>query len=49
MLAPAALSLVITIFQKRVEPDKALGIRGAVAGSAAAVCVLFGVLTSGLG
>ena len=26
MLAPAALSLVITIFQERVEPDKALGI-----------------------
>jgi len=49
-LAPAALSLVTTLFPAGAERNKALGIWGAVAGSGSAVGVLLGgVLTSGLG
>lgn len=49
-LAPAALSLVTTLFPAGSERNKALGIWGAVAGSGSAAGVLLGgVLTSGLG
>jgi EmrB/QacA subfamily drug resistance transporter len=50
MLAPAALSLVTSIFREGVERNRALSVWGAVAGSGAAAGVLLGgVLTSGLG
>jgi EmrB/QacA subfamily drug resistance transporter len=50
MLAPAALSLVTSLFPAGTERNKALGIWGSVAGSGAAVGVLLGgILTSGLG
>jgi EmrB/QacA subfamily drug resistance transporter len=49
-LAPAALSLVTTLFAEGAERAKALGIWGAVAGSGGVAGVLLGgVLTSGLG
>jgi EmrB/QacA subfamily drug resistance transporter len=49
-LAPAALSLVTTLFAEGAERSKALGIWGAVAGSGGVAGVLLGgVLTSGLG
>ncbi|HEX5468455.1 MAG TPA: DHA2 family efflux MFS transporter permease subunit [Gaiellaceae bacterium] len=47
LLAPAALSLLMTIFQEGRERNLALGIYGAAAGSGAAAGVLLGgVLTS---
>src|SRR5580765_3565054 len=47
MLAPAALSLLTTMFAEGRERNRALGIYGAVSGSGAAVGVLLGgVLTS---
>jgi EmrB/QacA subfamily drug resistance transporter len=50
ILSPAALSIVATIFRDGAERNRALGIWGAVAGSAAAAGVLLGgVLTEGLG
>jgi MFS family permease len=50
MLAPAALSLVTSLFPSGAERNKALGIWGAVAGSGSAAGVLLGgTLTSGLG
>jgi EmrB/QacA subfamily drug resistance transporter len=50
LLAPAALSLVTSIFREGAERNRALSIWGAVAGSGAAAGVLLGgVLTSGLG
>jgi EmrB/QacA subfamily drug resistance transporter len=49
-LAPAALSIVTTLFAEGAERNKALGIWGAVAGSGGVAGVLLGgVLTSGLG
>jgi EmrB/QacA subfamily drug resistance transporter len=49
-LAPAALSLVTTLFAEGADRAKALGIWGAVAGSGGVAGVLLGgVLTSGLG
>jgi EmrB/QacA subfamily drug resistance transporter len=48
--SPAALSIVATTFKDGAERNKALGIWGAVAGSAGAVGVLLGgILTEGLG
>ena len=50
LLAPAALSLVTSIFREGDERNRALSVWGAVAGSGAAAGVLLGgVLTSGLG
>jgi EmrB/QacA subfamily drug resistance transporter len=50
LLAPAALSLVTSIFREGVERNRALSVWGAVAGSAGAAGVLLGgLLTSGLG
>ena len=50
LLAPAALSLVTSIFREGAERNRALSVWGAVAGSAGAAGVLLGgVLTSGLG
>jgi EmrB/QacA subfamily drug resistance transporter len=50
LLAPAALSLVTSIFSEGAERNKALSVWGAVAGSGGAAGVLLGgVLTSGLG
>src|SRR5262252_4366550 len=47
LLAPAALSLLMTTFAEGPERNRALGIYGAVSGSGAAVGVLLGgVLTS---
>jgi EmrB/QacA subfamily drug resistance transporter len=49
-LAPAALSIVTTLFAEGGERNRALGIWGAVAGSGGVAGVLLGgVLTSGLG
>jgi EmrB/QacA subfamily drug resistance transporter len=49
-LAPAALSIVTSLFGEGAERNKALGIWGAVAGSGGVAGVLLGgVLTSGLG
>jgi EmrB/QacA subfamily drug resistance transporter len=50
LLAPAALSLLVTIFADGRERNTALGIYGAASGSGAAAGVLLGgVLTSSLG
>src|SRR4051812_16151848 len=50
VIAPAALSIVMTTFREGAERNKALGIWGAVGGSGAAVGVLAGgVLTKYLG
>jgi EmrB/QacA subfamily drug resistance transporter len=50
LLAPAALSLVTSVFREGAERNRALSIWGAVAGSGAAAGVLLGgVLTSALG
>src|SRR4051794_1973860 len=50
ILAPAALSIVMTTFREGAERNKALGVWGAVGGSGAAVGVLAGgVLTKYLG
>src|SRR5881227_4015555 len=50
MVSPAALSIVTTLFRDGAERNKALGLWGAVAGSAGAVGVLLGgILTDGLG
>jgi EmrB/QacA subfamily drug resistance transporter len=50
LLSPAALSIVTTTFRDGAERNKALGVWGAVAGSAGAAGVLLGgVLTDGLG
>ncbi|MBO0693204.1 MAG: MFS transporter [Acidimicrobiaceae bacterium] len=50
MLAPAALSLVTSIFREGADRNRALSVWGAVGGSGAAAGVLFGgVLTSWLG
>jgi EmrB/QacA subfamily drug resistance transporter len=50
IISPAALSIVSTTFRDGAERNKALGVWGAVAGSAGAAGVLLGgVLTDGLG
>jgi EmrB/QacA subfamily drug resistance transporter len=50
LLAPAALSLLTTLFPPGAERNKALGVWGAVAGSGAAAGVLLGgVITDALG
>ena len=50
ILSPAALSILITTFRDGAERNRALGIWGAIAGSAGAAGVLLGgVLTDGLG
>jgi EmrB/QacA subfamily drug resistance transporter len=50
LLAPAALSIVTTLFPEGGERNKALGVWGAVAGSGGVAGVLLGgILTSGLG
>ncbi len=50
LLAPAALSIVTTLFAEGAERNKALGVWGAVAGSGGVAGVLLGgVLTSALG
>jgi EmrB/QacA subfamily drug resistance transporter len=50
LLAPAALSLVTSVFHEGAERNKALSVWGAVAGSGAAAGVLLGgVLTSWMG
>src|SRR5919112_1858242 len=50
IISPSALSIVTTLFRDGVERNKALGVWGAVAGSAGAIGVLLGgVLTEGLG
>jgi MFS family permease len=50
IISPAALSIVTTLFRDGAERNKALGARGAVAGSAGAVGVLLGgILTDSLG
>src|SRR5687767_2654266 len=50
LLSPAALSMVTVLFEEGAERNKALGVWGAVAGSAGAVGVLLGgVLTETLG
>src|SRR3954464_15048348 len=49
-VSPAALSIVATLFKDGAERNKALGVWGAVAGSAGAAGVLLGgILTDGLG
>ncbi len=50
IISPAALSIVTTLFSDGAERNKALGVWGAIAGSAGAVGVLLGgILTQGLG
>jgi EmrB/QacA subfamily drug resistance transporter len=50
IISPSALSIVTTLFRDGVERNKALGVWGAVAGSAGAAGVLLGgILTEGLG
>src|ERR671915_78526 len=50
LLAPAALSLLTTLFPAGAERNKALGVWGAVAGSGAAAGVLLGgIITDALG
>src|ERR687897_320464 len=50
IVSPAALSIITTLFQDGAERNKALGVWGAVAGSAGAAGVLLGgILTDGLG
>jgi EmrB/QacA subfamily drug resistance transporter len=50
IISPSALSIVTTLFRDGGERNKALGVWGAVAGSAGAVGVLLGgILTEGLG
>src|SRR6266705_2688047 len=50
IISPAALSIIMTIFEEGPERNKALGIWGAIGGSGAAVGVLAGgVLTKYLG
>jgi EmrB/QacA subfamily drug resistance transporter len=50
IISPSALSIVTTMFRDGAERNKALGVWGAVVGSAGAAGVLLGgVLTSGLG
>src|SRR3954447_13655281 len=50
IISPAALSIVTTMFSDGSERNKALGVWGAVAGSAGAAGVLLGgILTDGLG
>ncbi|GAA3224034.1 MFS transporter [Actinocorallia longicatena] len=50
VVAPAALSLVMTLFDEGAERNKALGVFGAVAGSGgAAGAILGGVLTEAFG
>ena len=50
ILSPAALSILITTFRDGAERNRALGVWGAIAGSAGAAGVLLGgVLTEGLG
>jgi EmrB/QacA subfamily drug resistance transporter len=50
LLSPAALSIVTTTFREGAERNKALGVWGAVAGSAGAVGVILGgVLTTAFG
>src|SRR5881227_635871 len=50
IISPAALSIVTSLFRDGAERNKALGLWGAVAGSAGAVGVLLGgILTDGLG
>src|ERR671919_58951 len=50
VILPSALSIITTLFRDGAERNKALGVWGAVAGSAGAVGVLLGgVLTQGLG
>src|ERR671936_2183021 len=50
IISPAALSIVMTLFEEGAERNKALGVWGAVGGSGAAVGVLAGgVLTKYLG
>jgi EmrB/QacA subfamily drug resistance transporter len=49
LLAPAALSIIVTTFREGRDRNRALGVMGAAAGSGGAVGVLLGgVLTSGL-
>jgi EmrB/QacA subfamily drug resistance transporter len=50
IISPSALSIVTTLFRDGAERNKALGVWGAVAGSAGAAGVLLGgILTEGLG
>jgi EmrB/QacA subfamily drug resistance transporter len=50
IIAPAALSIVMTTFEEGAERNKALGVWGAIGGAGAAVGVLLGgILTSWLG
>lgn len=50
IISPSALSIVTTLFRDGSERNKALGVWGAVAGSAGAAGVLLGgILTDGLG
>ena len=50
IILPSALSIITTLFRDGVERDTALGVWGAVAGSAGAVGVLLGgILTEALG
>jgi EmrB/QacA subfamily drug resistance transporter len=50
IVSPAALSIITTLFQDGSERNKALGVWGAVAGSAGAAGVLLGgILTDSLG
>jgi EmrB/QacA subfamily drug resistance transporter len=50
IVSPAALSIITTLFRDGSERNKALGVWGAVAGSAGAAGVLLGgILTDGLG
>src|ERR687891_573437 len=50
IVSPAALSIITTLFQDGSERNRALGVWGAVAGSAGAAGVLLGgILTDGLG
>jgi EmrB/QacA subfamily drug resistance transporter len=50
IISPSALSILTTLFRDGAERNKALGVWGAVAGSAGAVGVLLGgILTDGLG
>jgi EmrB/QacA subfamily drug resistance transporter len=50
IVSPAALSIITSLFQDGSERNKALGVWGAVAGSAGAAGVLLGgILTDGLG
>ena len=50
IISPSALSIVTTLFKDGAERNKALGVWGAVVGSAGAAGVLLGgILTTGLG